>query len=285
MAHPIFIDTLADPRLAPYRNLKDRDLAREGGRFLAEGEHVVRRLLASNLRTESVLLAERRAEEIAPLVPDGVAVYVVPDGLVREIIGFAFHSGVIAVGVRPPSPTIDDVMARAVERGRHDSDDRLTLVICPEIANAENLGALMRIAAAFGADAMVLGERSCDPYFRQAVRVSMGAVFRLPIVRSRDVIRDMIALRERWGVELVATVVGDDCAEPLATAAREPRLGLLFGNEAQGLSSEQVAACDRRVTIPMHLGTDSLNVAISAAVFLYHFTQGPMATGSPATRA
>jgi tRNA G18 (ribose-2'-O)-methylase SpoU len=275
VAHPIPIDSLADPRLAPYRNLKDRDLAREGGRFLAEGEHVVRRLLESGVATESVLLAERRAAEIAPIVPDEAAVYVVPDPLVKEIIGFAFHSGVIAVGVRPPSPAVDDVMTRAVARGG--ADGRITLVVCPEIANAENLGALMRIAAAFGVDAMVLGERSCDPYFRQAVRVSMGAVFRLPIVRSDDLMRDLARLRGRWGVELAATVVGGDRAEPLATATRGPRLGLLFGNEAQGLSPEQVAACDRRVAIPMHLGTDSLNVAISAAVFLYHFTQGTSA--------
>jgi tRNA G18 (ribose-2'-O)-methylase SpoU len=266
---PIPIDDLSDPRLAPYRMLKERELAREGGRFIAEGEQVVRRLLASDVPCESVLLAERRAGEIGPIVPDEIPVYVVPDGLVREIIGFAFHSGVIAVGVRPRSPTVDEVMGAAVARAGEAG--RVTFVVCPEIANVENLGALVRIAAAFGADAMVLGERSCDPFFRQAVRVSMGAVFRLPMVRSTSVVADLARLRERWGVELAATVLADD-AEPLAACGRAPRFGLLFGNEAQGLAPEHVAACDRKVTIPMHLGTDSLNVAVSAAVCLYHFT-------------
>ena len=65
----------------------------------------------------------------------------------------------------------------------------------------------------------------------------------------------------------------DADAEPIAAAGRPRRFALAFGNEAHGLSPGQVAACDRRVTIPMGLGTDSLNVAVAAGIFLYHFTQ------------
>src|SRR5439155_66677 len=75
----IHVDTLADPRLDAYRNLKDRELAAMGDLFIAEGEHVVRRLLASGFPVESVLLARRRVEELAPLVPAGVPVYAVSD--------------------------------------------------------------------------------------------------------------------------------------------------------------------------------------------------------------
>jgi tRNA G18 (ribose-2'-O)-methylase SpoU len=65
----------------------------------------------------------------------------------------------------------------------------------------------------------------------------------------------------------------DEAAEPLADAGRASRFGLLFGNEAQGLDAAHVAVCQRRVTIPMKLGTDSLNVAVAAGIFLYHFTR------------
>ena len=95
------IDSLQDSRLEPYRALKERELARRGGRFIAESEQIVRRLIASNLEVESVLMANRRAAEIAPIVPPHVPAYVVPDELVEQIIGFQFHSGVLAVGVRP----------------------------------------------------------------------------------------------------------------------------------------------------------------------------------------
>ena len=259
--------SLEDPRVAPYRALKERELAREeGGRFIAEGEHVVRRLLESAYETESVLLAARRVDEIAPLVPAHAPVYVAPDELIHQIVGFKFHSGVLACGRRGAPKSIDGVIPRET------AAPGLTIVICPEIANAENMGAMIRVTAAFGADALVLGERSCDPFWRQSIRVSMGTIFTLPLVRSDDVTRDLRRLQREWGVELVATVL-DERAEPLACAHRGAKLGLLFGNEAQGLDQTIVAACDRRVTIPMQLGTDSLNVAVAAGIILYHFTR------------
>jgi tRNA G18 (ribose-2'-O)-methylase SpoU len=260
------IDTLDDPRVAPYRNLKDRELARSGDLFIAEGEQVVRRLLTSDYPTESLLLARRRAEQVAPLAPPGVPLYVVDDALVHQIGGFKFHSGVLAVGRRKPAEPLDALLSRVARK------PRLTLVVLPDIANTDNMGALVRISAAFGADALVVGQHCCDPFWRQSVRVSMGTVFSLPLVRSSDLPGDLRGLRERRGFELAAAVVGEG-AEALERAGRADRLALLFGNEAQGLSPEYLAACDRRVTIPMQLGTDSLNVAVAAAVFLYHFTR------------
>ena len=113
------VDSIEDPRLAPFRSLKERELAAEGRQFIAEGEHLVRRLLQSDYVTDAVLLAERRAAEIAPLAGEGVPVYVVPDELVRGVIGYRFHSGVIAAGRRKPPQSIDQVIPR--------DRDRLTL--------------------------------------------------------------------------------------------------------------------------------------------------------------
>jgi tRNA G18 (ribose-2'-O)-methylase SpoU len=257
------ISSLDDPRLAAYRNLKDRDVAREHGLFIAEGEHLVRRLLASDFQTHSVLVMERRAERIAQQASPEAPVYVVPDGAMKAIVGFKFHQGVLACGVRRPCPSLESVAGRP---------GRLTLVICPNVNNTENLGAVLRVCAGFGADGVVLGESSCDPFARQAVRVSMGAVFTLPIARSENLLRDLARLRNEWGVELAAAVLHGP-AEPLESARRSERFGLLFGGEAQGLPPEAVAACARRITLPMRLGTDSFNVAVAAGIFLYHFTR------------
>lgn len=257
------VENLGDPRLWPYRELKDRALDRGGRWFVAEGEHVVRRLLASDFHVESVFLSEKRVD-VAAGVPARVPVYVAPQAVMEQVLGFKFHSGVIACGRRKRRLTIDDVVPRERER--------LTLVVCPEISNVENIGSIIRLSAGFGADALLLGEKCHDPFWRQSVRVSMGTVFSLPIVHTDDLLRDLARLRREWGVELAATVLDAD-AEPLARATRPPRFGLLFGGEAQGLSGEHVSACDRRVTIPMKLGTDSLNVAVAAGIFLYHFTR------------
>lgn len=263
MKNVVSIDSLHDPRVGVFLNLKDRELARQGDRFIAESEQVVRRLLLSDFPVESVLMANRRASEIAPLVPEKVPVYVVPDPVIHQVVGYKFHSGVIACGRRKPPLSLDLAMQQLGQRA--------TIMICPEVASTENLGALMRIAAGFGVDAMVLGERACDPFYRQSIRVSMGTVFRLNLVQSGNLQADMKRLRAHWGVELIAAVL-DESAEALRSARRGDRIGLVFGNEAQGLDTELVAACDRRVTIPMKLGTDSLNVAVAAGVFLFHFT-------------
>lgn len=257
------VNSLDDPRLAPYRNLKERDLAREGDRFIAEGENLVKRLIASRLKTESVLLAARRVAELAPQIPEHIPVYAAPSEVVNQVLGFKFHSGVMAAGLRGPSPSLDEIINPA-------SENQVTLLICPEIEKTDNMGALIRIAAGFGVDAMILGERCCDPFFRQSVRVSMGAAFVLPIIRSSDLARDLTRLHEEFGVELIATVLADD-AQNLEDIERPQRLGLLLGNEAQGLEKRWLALCQKQVTLRMKLGTDSLNVAVAGGIFLYHF--------------
>jgi tRNA G18 (ribose-2'-O)-methylase SpoU len=258
----IAVDSLADPRLAAYRGMKDRELARDGERFIAEGEQVVRRLLASGLAVESVLIAERKAAALAGLAPEDVPVWVAADELIEQVIGFEFHSGVLACGIRPRSAELEELLPKGAQPA--------TLVICPKITNVENIGSLVRISAAFGASGLVLGEQCCDPFFRQSVRVSMGAVFNLPIARGRDLNLDLPRLQREWGFELVATVLSDR-AEPLHSARRGARLGVLFGGEADGLDAATVSLCDRQVTIPMRRGVDSLNVGVAAGIVLYHF--------------
>ncbi len=257
------IDSLDDPRLAPYRNLPDRALSRDGDRFIAEGRLVVRRLLESDVPAESVLVGDKHEAEWSAIMHDEVPLYVVPDALVRDVVGFKFHAGALACGTRPPSPTIDDLFK--------DDPQRVTLVVCPKIYGNENIGSIVRTCAGFGVTGLILGEQCHNPFYRMSVRVSMGAVFTLPIVRCEDITADLQRLQEHHQAQLAATVAAAD-AEPLAQASRPDRFALLFGNEAEGLDDPHLAMCDRRITIPMQLGTDSLNVAVAAAVFLYHFT-------------
>jgi tRNA G18 (ribose-2'-O)-methylase SpoU len=258
--HPI--NSLDDPLLEPYRNMKDRELARFDARFIAEGENVVRRLLNSRIAVESLLLSRRKVEAIAPIVNPAIPIFSATDDVIEKVIGFEFHSGVLACGIRPPSLQLSAILPPPPAKVR--------VVACQQITNTENVGSLIRIAAAFGASALLLGESCCDPFFRQSVRVSMGTIFSLPLVRSENLCEDLDRLAV-GGVETFATVLHPD-SEPLATISPPDRVALVFGNEAQGLDEITIRHCRRRATIPMQLGTDSLNVAIAAAVFLYHFT-------------
>jgi tRNA G18 (ribose-2'-O)-methylase SpoU len=257
------IANLDDPRLAPYQAIRDREIARNGQRFLAEGEVIVRRLLASDFQVESILASERRAEAIAPCVPAEVPMFVADHAAVSQIVGIKFHGGIIACGRRKTMPAIRDAVPAA---------GPITLLIVPETHSPDNLGSLIRTGAALWADAMLLGERSCDAFWRQTIRVSMGAAFSLPIYRSDHLLDDLQFLQQHRGIEMVASVLSPE-AQPLRGIQRLPRLGLLVGNEAHGLEPAYIELADHRVTIPMHLGTDSLNVTVATAIFLYQFQQ------------
>lgn len=258
------IDDLDDPRIQPYRNLKASNLMRHGEFFIAEGTKVVDRLLRSDYETASVLLSEKREAEWLQKIPDAVPVYVVPQRLGAQLVGFNFHVGVVACGRRRPSPSLESVLSRDASR--------LTVVVCPNCDNPENLGAIVRISRGFGVDLVLLGSGCCDPFSRRVLRVSMGTAFRQAIIESRDLVSDLRRLKAERDFELLATVL-DRNATPLSLAKRPTRLGILLGNEAEGLRPEWIAECDHAVTIPMSAEADSLNVAVAAGIFLYHFTR------------
>lgn len=256
------IDNLDDPRVAPYRALKDRELRAADGRFVAEGRNVVLRLIASKYEVESVLVSTRYADAIAAEVPSDVPMYVAADEVINATIGYRFHQGVLAVGRSTQIGNVGALLTTLPAEA--------TLVVAHELNNVENLGAILRIAAGFGAAGLILGPRTADPFYRQSIRVSMGTVFSMSLAQSNDLIADLARLRHH-GFETLATVTDAD-AEPLSGVARSKRTAIVLGSEAHGLDRATVEACGRKVTIPMKLGTDSLNVSIACAVFLYHLT-------------
>ena len=135
-----------------------------------------------------------------------------------------------------------------------------------DIGNHDNMGGLFRNAAAFGCHAVLLGARACDPLYRKAIRVSVGAALTIPFARL-DADADLPDLLERHGFEALA--LSPAGATPLREALRPPRAALIVGAEGPGLPAALLSRC-RTVAIPMRRGFDSLNVATAAAVALHH---------------
>jgi tRNA G18 (ribose-2'-O)-methylase SpoU/Xaa-Pro aminopeptidase len=265
------VDDAADPRLADYQQLNQQNPARWSGYFIAEGDKIAERLIASRYPVQSVLLIPEYAERFAALVSAETPLYVGSRQLLEATIGFNFHRGVLACGRRLPPLSLAETLSATA--------DRATVVVCHDLKDPTNLGSILRTSAALGVRAVVLGPHCADYLSRRVVRVSMAAALQLPIVVAADVGGALARLKREFEFELVATVV-DPAAEPLAKARRAAKMALVLGGEAHGLSPEVIAACDRRVTIPMRPGIDSLNVAVAAAVFLFHFGRSPAATGT-----
>lgn len=255
-----------DPRVAAYRDIRERDLVGREGRFVAEGEVVLRMLARSPLhRAESVLIDGKRADKLAPLLAefgDEVPIYAAGQAVIDAIAGFHLHRGILAIGVRGAAPGAAELLAGL--------GDGAVLLVLFGISNHDNMGGLFRNAAAFGADAVLLDPDCCDPLYRKAIRVSVGHALSMPFAKLGEG-EDPLALLKAAGFEALAlTPVG---ATPLAQLKRPARAAVLLGTEGEGLPAKIIAG-STPVAIPMAPGVDSLNVAVTAGIVLHHLKFG-----------
>jgi tRNA G18 (ribose-2'-O)-methylase SpoU len=262
MASIIEISDAADPRLGDYRDLRDVQLRQSmeaaHGLFLAEGEKVVRRAVAAGFDVRSFLLAPRWLDGLADVMAGTDApCYVVSEALAEQVTGFHVHRGALASLARRPLPTVEEVLAGA-----------RTVVVCEDIVDHTNVGAIFRSAAAFGIDGALLSPRCADPLYRRSVKVAMGAVFALPWTRLTDWYDAVPHLSER-GFTTVALTLGEDAVPLEEAVAGLEKVALLLGSEGHGLSTRWERSSDRRAVIPMRPGIDSLNVAAATAVACY----------------
>ncbi|WP_173931934.1 RNA methyltransferase [Chelativorans sp. Marseille-P2723] len=250
-----------DPRIYTYRNIKERDLVGREQRFVAEGKVVLDVLLSSGrFQAESVLLRENRVAGMAPLLarlPDNVPVYVAEGAVMDTIAGFPMHRGVLAIGLRGPEERLEALLARMPE-------EALVVALCG-ISDHDNMGAIFRNAAAFGADAVLMDASSCDPLYRKAIRVSVGGALEVPFVRegSADALVDI--LQEKGFRVLALSPSGKD---DIKSVKRAPRTALLLGAEGPGLPQRLIKRLPS-VRIPIRSDFDSLNVAAATAIALH----------------
>ncbi|PIC00925.1 RNA methyltransferase [Caulobacter sp. X] len=251
-----------DPAVAPFRSIKERDLVGREGLFIAEGETVLRAFVRdAPERVVSLLIDPKRRDKLEDVfagLPEDVPVHLADQAVLDAIAGFHLHRGVLAVGRKPEPVAAADLLAGLPARA-------MVLVLCG-IANHDNIGGIYRNAAAFGADAVILDADCCDPLYRKAIRVSVGAALSVPTARLErgEDIADLLA---RTGFEALA--LSPSASEILARLKPAPRTAVLLGAEGPGLSP-QVMARARTVGIPMANGFDSLNVATTSGIVLHH---------------
>ena len=252
MPGPITIDSADDTRIGDYRGLRGR--AESSEYLIAESELVVRRLLTSTYRPRSFLLSPSRYERMqSALAASSAPVYLADSEVMEAIAGFVVHRGVLAAADRLPSPLLPDVLARSRR-----------LLVLEGSNDTENIGAIARSARALGIDALVLDPTCADPFSRRAVRVSMGEVLHLPVVRC-DEWPDAIDTIHRYGFETWSLTPSAD-AQNLFGMQLPDRLALVAGPEGPGLPETTRHRTHFEVRIPMHQGVDSLNVGHALAI-------------------
>ena len=230
--------------------------------FVAEGRWVVDALLEGRFEVETVVVVGGQHEDLIEKIPNDVRVLRPSKEEIGETLGFTFNRGVLARARRPGSTSLESV-------------GQGLIVVCPELADASNLGAIIRCAAAFGAAGVAVERgRGASPYARKAIRASSGTVFRTRVWETPTLLADVRALRKD-GWQVVGTAL-DPRAVPLWEAGYSGKTLLVLGGEGSGLGAEWMDTCDILATLPMAAGVDSMNVATSAAVALYEFLGRPI---------
>ena len=260
MPNIIEITDLNHPDLAPYFRLTEAQLRSkrrpEEGIFIAESHKVIGHALDAGCEPLSFLMERRQIEGISGTLlsrcPD-VPVYTADRDVLAGLTGYELTRGCLCAMRRPAARSVEEVTVNARR-----------IAVLDGIADAANVGAILRSAAALHMDAILLSPTCCDPLHRRAVRVSMGTVFQIPWARLDNNWPEQL---RRLGIKTVALALTDrSVSVDDPHLAAEDRLALVLGSEGDGLSNVVISACDYTVKIPMSHGVDSLNVAAAAAV-------------------
>ncbi len=257
---------LHDPRLEPYRNVRERDLAGRQNLFIAEGRVVLSSLVAHRrFGLHSVLVSQRRVPHLASLfeqLPEELPIYVLPHDTMETLVGFPIHRGLLAAGQRPGPVSAAQILASL-------PPGPATVLVLESLTNHDNTGACFRNAAAFGAKAVLINDRCCDPLYRKSLRVSAGHALALPFnLGGESTLSLMQALHDADFTTVAMTLApGAQALRGMQRPAE--RIAICLGTEGKGLSPEATDSATLRVKMEMAPGVDSLNVATAGAVALF----------------
>lgn len=262
------ITTPEDPRVREYVRLKEGDLGRgidassPHGLFICEGHFVVEHLLASHFACRSVLVSDTKLDAYASLLakaPANVPVFSMSEETMTGLLGFKFHRGILASGIRKPPASQAQILQLLAAAP--------AAVILEDLSNVDNVGGIFRCTSALCPQStpILLSPECCDPLYRKSIRVSMGHALRVPFATlnpwSLDLFHDA-------GFATIALTPASDSidihAAPAALRGKKP--ALLLGAEGPGLSESSLRSAKLRCRIPQRPGVDSLNVMVAAAI-------------------
>ncbi len=231
---------------------------RQQGRFLLDGEKLVRDALEAGAPIEELLsLDPRRWAQHGHPLTRLIKLTKLSRADAERLSDTTTPQGHFAV-VRDP-----------LDKLRTPASDAWQVVALDAVQDAGNVGGIIRSAAAFGAAAVLIGPGAADPTHPRVLRAATGAWFQIPIARSADLRADLAQLKAH-GATILAT---DRHAAPLDQLNLPHKLVWLFGNEGAGIGSHLEPVIDQRVAVPIAQSVDSLNVNVAAGIILHHTRQ------------
>lgn len=178
------------------------------------------------------------------------------------------HQGVIAQVAAYDYSTVDEILARAEEKG-----DAPFLIILDNVEDPHNLGAIIRTANLAGAHGVIIPKRRAVGLTSTVAKTSAGAINYTPVAKVTNIVRTIEELKEK-GIWFVCADMGGETMYDLDLTGP---MGLVIGNEGEGVSRLVREACDFTASIPMKGDIDSLNASVAAGVLAYEIVRQRLA--------
>lgn len=250
----------APERSATPTEAEERDLC------LIEGRNAVTEAIRSGRTIDKVYVAEGAADHgllrLASQARQAGAVVVSTDRRKLDQMSLTgAHQGVVAMAAAHEYSSIGEILRRAEERG-----EAPLLILCDELSDPHNLGAILRTGECAGAHGVVIPKRRSVGLTAVVAKASAGALEYLPVARVTNLTAAIRELKEK-GVWIFGTAAGGDT--PLYGADFRRPCAIVIGSEGEGMSRLVAEQCDYRISIPMKGNISSLNASAAAAVLLY----------------
>ena len=258
----IEIHNIGDERIVHYKNLRKTPAIHTRERvFVAEGKKVTKKLLESNIDVISIFALEEYFNEFKELIKvkniPGNMQFTASKNIMKDIIGFKIHTGIMAIGKQPPESKPEELQS--------------PLVVMNGIIDSENVGSIVRNCAAFGIKSILFDNETSSPYLRRAVRVSMGTIFDIDISKTENLSETLDFLRKERNFGIIAAELAENSVS-LRDYHFPDKFAIIFGTESHGIQDNILDVCDKILHIPISKNVASLNVAASSAVFLNHIS-------------
>ena len=256
------IENPRSPRVRAVAKLAKKSRRKEAGMFLVEGPQAVRELLQFwPERVIDVFITDRantKHPELATLATEaGVVIEPATDQVLEQMADTQTPQGAVA-GAAIPSVSVDDALG----------EKPTLVVVLDEVRDPGNVGAIIRVADAVGADAVLFVGDCVDAYNPKVVRATTGSLFHLPVVSVPEMAEAVGGLRSR-GVQVFAADMGGESLPTIPQSVLTQPTAWIFGNEAHGVDPASVALADKTVSLPQYGQVESLNISTAAAVCLY----------------
>lgn len=263
----IYPESIEIPELDIFIGNKEVHLLRyyepEPGIFIAESKNVINIALREGYEPLSLICTEHMLDsDILERVGDA-PIYVVDPDDVRRHFGYVLTGSISCAMRRKPKADYRDVLK-----------DAKRIMVLEDVENPTNTGAIFRSAAALGIDAVILSPACVDPFYRRSIRVSVGNVLLIPWAymcwsEAQWKEKGIGMLRDEGFVTAAMALRDDNLTIDDPVLKKADKLAIVMGNEAEGLSSSTINACDYVVKIPMMNGVDSLNVSVAASIAMW----------------